>query len=138
MKVVVCSDDSEYGDRAVKYAARFAQRFGIDLTIMYVIEGIVSSEELPSYPGFKPKREKAEAIVSRAKELVETISKDIQCHKKIVHGPISSEIVRIAEVEKFDGIIMGTKGARGLRRMLLGSVADDVIRHAHCPVTVVR
>ena len=53
-------------------------------------------------------------------------------------GPVAAEIVRIAEEEGFTSIFMGSRGNRGLKRMLLGSVADDVIRHAHCPVTVIR
>jgi len=128
MKLIVCTDGSEYGDKAVKFAARFAKNFGEELTL----------QELPEYPGFKPKRDKAQEILSTAKSLAREVSKDLTCHEKIACGPISSEIVRIAEVEDFDLIIIGTRGIRGLKRMLLGSVAEDVIRHAHCPVSIVR
>ena len=138
MKIIVCADGSEYGNKAVKFAAQFAKNFGVDLTILNVIEDIISQEELPTYPGFKPKKEEAECVLSRAKKLAEEVSKDIKYHERIACGPISSEVVRIAEVEKFDGIVIGTKGLSGLKRLLIGSVADDVMRHAHCPVTVVR
>ncbi len=138
MKIIVCTDGSEHGDKAVKFAAGFAKNFGVDLTILHVIEYATMEEELPTYPGFKPKREEAETILSRAKKLAEEVSKDVSYYEKIACGPISSEIVRIAEVEGFDGIVIGTKGLRGLKRMLMGSVAEDVIHHAHCPVTVVR
>ncbi|MDY6863003.1 MAG: universal stress protein, partial [Thermodesulfobacteriota bacterium] len=63
---------------------------------------------------------------------------EIKYYTKIACGPISSEIVRIAEVEGFDVIVIGTRGLAGLKRMLMGSVAEDVVRHAHCPVIVVR
>lgn len=138
MKIIVCTDGSECGDKAVRYAAQFAKNYGADLTILHVINDAISHQELPIYIGFKSEKERAETIVSRAKEMAEEVNKDITCHEKIACGPISSEITRIAEVEGFDGIIMGTKGTSGLRRMLIGSVAEDVIRHAHCTVTVVR
>ena len=57
MKVIVCTDGSEFGSKTVQFAAQFAQKYGVDLTILYVIEEIVSQEELPTYPGFKPKKE---------------------------------------------------------------------------------
>lgn len=138
MKIMVCTDGSEYGDKAVRYAAKFADNYGIDLTILHVIEDTTTQEELPTYPGFKPKRERAEQILSEAKQAAAEVSKKVTCHERVALGPITSEIVRIAEVEDFDGIVVGTKGVRGLKRMLIGSIARQVIRHAHCPVTVVR
>jgi len=138
MKIIVCTDGSEYGDKAVRYAAQFADNYGIDLTILHVIEDTITQDALPTYPGFKPRREEAERILAQAKSLAGEVSKKVTCHERIALGPITSEIVRIAEVEDFDGIVVGTKGVRGLKRMLVGSIARQVIRHAHCPVTVVR
>lgn len=138
MKIMVCTDGSEYGDRAVQYAARFADNYGSELTILHVIEDTTTQEEVPTYPGFKPKREAAEKILAGAKKLAGEVSRNVTCDEKIAVGPITSEIVRIAAVEDFDGIVVGTKGVRGLKRMLVGSTARQVIRHAHCPVTVVR
>lgn len=138
MKIIVCTDGSEYGDKAVRYAAQFADNYGIDLTILHVIEDTITQDTLPTYAGFKPRREEAERILAQAKGVAGEVSKKVTCHERIALGPITSEIVRIAEVEDFDGIVVGTKGVRGLKRMLVGSIARQVIRHAHCPVTVVR
>jgi nucleotide-binding universal stress UspA family protein len=138
MKVMVCTDGSECGDKAVQFAARLASNYRVDLTLLHVIEETTIHAELPDNVGFEPKKEEAKVILSRAKKLADEISNEVTCHEQIACGPVSSEIVRIAEVEGFDGIIVGTRGLRGLKRMLLGSVAVDVIQHAHCPVTVVR
>ena len=138
MKVMVCTDGSEYGDKAVQFAVRLASNYRLDLTLLHVIEETTPHEELPDSAVFKPKKEEAQAILSRAKKLADEISREVNYHEQIVCGPVSSEIVRIAELEGFDGIVIGTRGLRGLKRMLLGSVAQDVIQHAHCPVTVVR
>lgn len=138
MKIMVCTDGSEYGDKAVKYAAQFADNYGIELTILHVIEDTITQEDLPTYSGFKPKKEEATRILTQAKKVAAETSKKVICHERVALGPITSEIVRIAEVEDFDGIVVGTKGVRGLKQMLVGSIARQVIRHAHCPVTVVR
>ena len=53
-------------------------------------------------------------------------------------GPIAAEVLRVAEEGKYNGIWIGSRGYGGIKRMLLGSVADNVIRHAHCSVVVVR
>ncbi|HEX9708536.1 MAG TPA: universal stress protein [Candidatus Thermoplasmatota archaeon] len=51
---------------------------------------------------------------------------------------VAAAIVRHAEAEGADLIVIGSRGATGLRRVLLGSVAKDVVERAHCPVLVVR
>ena len=56
----------------------------------------------------------------------------------LIVGPAASEIVRFAEKERCDAICTGTRGKTGIKRMLVGSVADKIIRYAHCPVTVIR
>ena len=54
------------------------------------------------------------------------------------NGPATDIIVAFAVARKADLIIMGSQGRTGLRRLLIGSVAERVVRHAHCPVLVVR
>jgi nucleotide-binding universal stress UspA family protein len=53
-------------------------------------------------------------------------------------GRKDQEIVRVAEEIRAGLIVMGSRGMGGVRRALMGSVSDSVIRHAHCPVLVVR
>ena len=53
-------------------------------------------------------------------------------------GAVALEIVALAEEIQADLIVMGSRGLGGLRRALMGSVSDSVVRHAHCPVLVVR
>lgn len=140
MKFIVCTDGSDYGGKAVKFAAEYCKGYKADLTILHVVEVVypVAEEQLSNDPAFEAKKEEAEAILSRARKLAEEVSKDTNYDERIAWGSIASEIVRIAENEEYDGIAIGTKGVRGVKRMMLGSVADNVIRHAHCPVAVVR
>ena len=138
MKFLACTDGSPYAEKAIKASAVAAKHAGYGLALLYVIEDVVSYADFPDNPGFRLRKEKADTILAKAKEIVEKVSKDIECSLKIAHGPVSSEIARIAVAGDFSAIFLGTKGIRGIKRMLFGTVADDVIRHAHCPVTVVR
>ena len=137
MKILVCTDGSEYAVGAIKFAARFAKNYKADLTMVYVIESEISREK-PVSDDYGDEQHKANEIIRNAEEIVSQIAPDVNANGHIAVGPISGEIVRVAEDEKFDVIAIGTRGQKKLRRMLLGSVADDVIRHAHCPVVVVR
>ena len=63
-----------------------------------------------------------------------------QLHGKVkqVHGRPQADILRVAEEEKVDMIITGTRGMGKLRRTLLGSVSDHVLHHSHVPVLICR
>ena len=138
MKFLACTDGSPYAEKAVKASAIAAKHAHYGLTLLYVLEDVVSYAEFPDTPGFQMRKEKGDQILARAKEIVEEVSKDIEIDVKMTNGPVSSEIARIAVAGDFSAIFLGTKGTRGIKRMLLGTVTDDVLRHAHCPVTVVR
>lgn len=56
----------------------------------------------------------------------------------IAEESIVSEIIEFAERENIDLIIMGTRGRTGFKKLLLGSVASEVVNFAHCPVLVIR
>ena len=138
MKFLACTDGSPYAEKAVKASAISAKHAHYGITLLYVIEDVVRYAEFPDNPGFQMRKEKGNTILAKAKEIVEKVSKDIECSVKIAYGPVSSEIARIAVSGDFSAIFLGTKGTRGIKRMLVGTVTDDVMRHAHCPVTVVR
>lgn len=58
--------------------------------------------------------------------------------RKLVEGDAADEIVRVAQAEGCDMIVMGTHGRSGLSRLLIGSVADKVMRRSTCPVLTIR
>ena len=57
---------------------------------------------------------------------------------RLVLGVASEDIVRIADEEEADLIVIGTHGRTGLKRVLMGSVAEAVMRHANCPVLTLK
>ena len=136
LKVLVAVDGSEVSDLAVKRAGQYTGLANVDLTLLTVLEDIVSYKKIPNTFIYQERKKEAEKILRKAKKNLK--DHGVDCKTKIAAGPVASEIVRIAEEQSATSIFVGSRGNRGLKRMLLGSVADDVIRHAHCPVTIIR
>src|SRR5918993_1768134 len=78
-------------------------------------------------------KEVLDAEVQRVRSAGGTVAR---AHLKM--GEVEREIVHLAEELGAGLIVMGSRGRRGMRRALMGSVSDSVVRHAHCPVMVVR
>jgi nucleotide-binding universal stress UspA family protein len=78
-------------------------------------------------------REVLEAEVEKVRSAGATVA---QGH--LIEGRVAPEIVALAEEIGAGLIVMGSRGQGGIRRALMGSVSDSVVRHAHCPVLVVR
>jgi nucleotide-binding universal stress UspA family protein len=78
-------------------------------------------------------REMLDAEVDRVRSAGGTVA---QAH--LMMGDAAREIVHLAEDIEAGLVVMGSKGRGGIRRALMGSVSDSVVRHAHCPVLVVR
>jgi nucleotide-binding universal stress UspA family protein len=137
MKLMVCTDGTKPSDRALEVAAQYADITGSQLTVINVIESDVSREE-SAYDEYGKKQDQAKSIIKGASDVVSKFAPGLELTTRIAVGPVSSEIVRIAEDEGFNAIFMGATGSNRIKRMLLGGVTDDVMHYAHCPVTVVR
>lgn len=136
--ILVPVDFSPAGQAALKYGHRFAEQFGAKVHLLYVIEPI-------PYPDFAfvPAME-TDATVRAARAKLEQLAQKegfnpatlAACVVRI--GSPFQEIVEAARSLKTDLIIVSTHGYSGLKHVLLGSTAERVVRHAPCPVLVVR
>jgi nucleotide-binding universal stress UspA family protein len=152
-KVLLATDGSEVADLAARTAAELADKTGSELHMVHVFD---ITPWYPAYPeggGFgavemedpvlleedlqrtseQRARELLDAEVEKLRSLGGTLA---QAH--LAEGGASQEIVRLAEEIGAGLIVMGSRGRGGIRRALMGSVSDSVVRHAHCPVMVVR
>lgn len=136
LKILVPIDGSELSNLAVKRAGQYSKLANVDLTLLTVLEDVVRFKTVPDTPFYREREKNAEVMLTKAKK--DLNEHGVNCNTKIVVGPVADEIIRIAEEEGFTSIFMGSRGIRGLKRMLLGSVTDEVIKYAHCPVTIIR
>jgi len=98
--------------------------------------------ELPDYPARfeevlrEQRRETREVLDEQVRRL--EASEGVVNEAHLREGRADEEIVVLAEELGADLIVIGSRGLGGLRRVLVGSVSDSVVRHAHCPVLVAR
>jgi len=151
-KVLLATDGSEEADLAARTAAEVAEKTGSELHMVHVF-GI--TPWYPAYPegfGFSTaeledpvleedlqrisERRAREVLDAEVEKLRSSGVTPAQAH--LVDGGAPQEIVGLAEEIGAGLIVVGSRGRGGIRRALMGSVSDSVLRHAHCPVMVVR
>lgn len=136
-RILVPTDGSTHADGAVERAVDLARLLGKPIVAIYVVDQ-------PAFQAFPPESllvDVSDVIRKEATHVLERVqaraAKDgVQVKAEVREGHPADEIVRAATPD--DLIVISTHGRRGLSRMLLGSVAETVIRHAPCPVLVVR
>jgi nucleotide-binding universal stress UspA family protein len=136
-RICCAVDFSEHSRVAMRRAAELARRLGSALTLVHVFSPPAGAEP------FITRRHGVLAAASLARNLSEwtVVAADLAgapVRAEVLSGPAGGEIVRFAGEHDFDVLVMGTAGRTGLKRVLLGSVAEEVVRHAPCPVLVVR
>ncbi|MBN1545241.1 MAG: universal stress protein [Syntrophaceae bacterium] len=136
IKVMAAIDGSPMTDLVLEHCARYQKMSGCELTLLHVIEDIVPLTGIPNTPLHQERKEEGTRILARAEKILK--DQGVSCKTILVEGPVTQEIVGVAENNGIDYIFMGSRGLRGLKRMLLGSVADSVTKYAHCAVTIIR
>jgi nucleotide-binding universal stress UspA family protein len=142
-RILVPTDFSETADAALAYAKGLATRLGASLHLLYVFSDLSATATMVPevYVPLPPEvRERAldEARESLLKRLGTAEEKHFRGTRTIVTGLTAKEIVQYAIDNGIDLIVMGTHGRRGVAHLLLGSVAEQVLRTAPCPVLTVR
>jgi nucleotide-binding universal stress UspA family protein len=141
-RILLATDGSEEAELAALMAVDLADATDCELHVVHV--GVVPIF-LKSYPGtLGYERRLYEQIEEVSRELLRKQSWRVKAAGAAVAGThlrmgqVALEIVALAEELQADLIVMGSRGLGGVRRALMGSVSDSVVRHAHCPVLVVR
>jgi nucleotide-binding universal stress UspA family protein len=138
-KILLATDASEEATLAFQTAADLSERTGSELHVIHV--GEVPLVYHPERHGYgaeyeeheREARQLLEAQVERIKGAGVTVA---QAHLRM--GRADEEIVVLAEELGADLVAMGSRGLGGVRRGLMGSISDSVVRHAHCPVLITR
>ena len=141
-RILLATDGSEEAELAALRAVDLADATDSELHVVHI--GVVPTF-LKSYPGTLGYYDKLyEQIEEVSRELLRKQTWRVKAVGGTVAGAhlrmgeVALEIVALAEELGADLIVMGCRGLGGVRRALMGSVSDSVVRHAHCPVLVVR
>lgn len=133
--IVFPTDFSTASDAALVHAATLAKQSGSRLLIVHVEEPPLAYGGGELYYGLpEPNSER----ILKMLEDVKPSDPSVPFAHRLTIGDPAGEIVRIAGEEKAEMVVMGTHGRTGMTRLLMGSVAEGVVRRAPCPVLVYR
>jgi len=147
-KILLATDGSREAEAAARIAADLAQKTHSELHVVHAFG--IAPVGPPVYPEatdlqsveYEAETEEGQRISEqRAREVLQEEVEKVRstvAGEHLVEGRVAPEIVGLAEEIGAGLIVMGSRGRGGIRRALMGSVSDSVVRHAHCPVLVVR
>jgi len=130
-KIIFPTDFSHCGDAALNMATSLARDSSAKLLIVHVEEPPVAYAGGEMYYGVPDPA--SEDLLRMLKEVLPP-DPDVEYEHRLINGDPSTAIATLAEEEGADMIVMGTHGRTGLTRLLMGSVAEAVVRRAPCPV----
>ncbi|MCX9084839.1 MAG: universal stress protein [Candidatus Methanoperedens sp.] len=138
-KILIATDGSENTKKALDYGIDLAINTGAKLQAIYVVDtGKYSSIPMsaPMEYAFSILRQEGDIALKFVAEMAEAAGLEKE-EGVIVEGNPADEIIKYAENNSIDLIVMGTMGKSGIDRFLMGSVADKVIRNSRIPVIAV-
>lgn len=134
-------DGSKGAQDAVRVAVELAKKYGFSLTVMHVV-----ARRVYAFPvhGVGPltatlmeeMEEEGKEILERAAKIVTEAG--LQMTTKIAHGVPAEEILKEVEKERYDLIVIGSRGLSEVKAFFLGSVSDKVSHHSSCSVLIVK
>jgi nucleotide-binding universal stress UspA family protein len=141
--ILVATDFSETSDAALRYGRALARQFGANLHVFHAVEAVVADGfTLGGYVAAVPQLQ-ADLEASARQQLDALVTEEDrrELHARPVLSTMDAPahaIVEYARNERIDLIVIGTHGRRGVSHLVMGSVAEKVVRTAPCPVLTVR
>ncbi len=139
-RVLVATDGSESSISAASHGIKIAKATGSEVYALYVIstEYAVTTRSVKGWTD-----EFEEGLAKRGRVAIANIERlgeeaDVKVKPVLLRGIPAEEIINYAEENDINLIVMGTKGLKGIKRLLIDSVAKNVLRHSKVPVMIVR
>jgi nucleotide-binding universal stress UspA family protein len=129
--ILYATDFSSYSNQAYFHAVALAENHGASLTVLFVLPTNFGAD-------WTPDAGEDRDYWQRQLEQIRPLDPGIRVQHVLLEGDPATEIVRYAQDADIDLIVMGTHGRSGLERLLMGSVAEKVMREAKCSVLVVK
>ena len=142
-KILLPTDFSGCANYALPYAAAIARATDAQIVCVHVVEPVVPAVGYSGLADPMPLADISEQLEDSAERQLPKLAECDECagldvEEIIVHGDAAAEIVRVATEQEVDLIVISSHGRTGLGRMIFGSTAESVVRHAACPVLVVK
>lgn len=142
-RLVVATGGSEWSDYALRYALDLTVEYRVqEVIVVYVVPPTakvtvdpMGMVVLPPTPETAPTATGQE-VLARAE--AEAQSRGVRCRTVLRQGPVADEIVKVAAEDRADLLVVGSRGLTGIRRLLLGSISNEVAVKAPCPVLIVK
>lgn len=136
--ILVATDGSEEARLALDTAVDLAQKTGSELHLVHVahLEHVLATATEIENRAERARRQAENLLDEQVGRLSDAGGPPVQLHPRV--GRADEQILSAAEELGAGVIVLGSRGRGGVRRALMGSVSDSVVRHAHCPVMVVR
>jgi len=138
-KILVPTDFSEPSQNALRYAIELANKFESEVILLHVMGHLISGNPEMGL-NMIPLSDVEQELTEQAKQHLEEVEfpDTLQVQRELRHGSAFLEVIRCARENDVDLIVMGTHGRGVVAHVLLGSVAEKVVRKAPCPVLTVR
>ena len=142
-KILLPTDFSGCANFALPYAAAIARATKATIICVHVVEPVVPAVGYTGLAEPMPIADISDQLEDSAERQLPKLAECEECaglnlEEIIVHGDPAAEIVRVAQEQKVDLIVISSHGRTGLGRIIFGSTAEAVVRHANCPVLVVK
>jgi nucleotide-binding universal stress UspA family protein len=141
-RILIPIDGSEYSFNAARYAIKVAKNENAKLYCIHVISNIPYGYESSPYAidqYYKDLEQKVQSWFDKVRDMAKTeCISDLKTETFTGVKSVIGSIIDYATAKDIDLIVIGTRGRTGLKRFLMGSVANGVVQHAHCSVLLVR
>jgi nucleotide-binding universal stress UspA family protein len=137
--IVIATDGSANSQRAISYGIWIAKLSGAAVHVIHVVDTPSLISEVWTAGKdmiYEMMISDGKKILSKAKKIIE--DSGVEVKDVLLEGHPAEEIIKFAENNNMDLIVMGTLGKTGIERFLMGSVSEKVVRHSKVPVMVVR
>ena len=133
--ILTATDFSDVSGRALNYASAMACRYGSRISVVHVLPPD-PHEPFPIYP-LPPELDRRQLDAQRKMQLLGISVAGLQHQMRIEHGRVWDVLDSLIQRENIDLLVLGSSGRGGMKKLALGSVAEEVLRRAPCPVLIV-
>lgn len=142
MKILIALDDSQHSDRALEFVTRMRWPAGSRVIVLTALQPVATTLGATDAPGavlpglLEEQRQQLEGLVTRAEATLREAG--FSTEGRVLVGDPREVLVQVAQSERADVLVVGSRGRTGITKLMLGSVSSHVVTHAPCTVLVVK